>query len=97
MTDPVSPVPALQPPPDPKARAAARAFEAVFVGQMTKLMMESAQPDGPFTGGHGEAMFRGVLAEQLGTQIAKGRGMGIADSILAEIVKLQQAGNGGGR
>jgi len=43
------------------------------------------------SGGHGEALFRGVLAEQLGNAIARGGGIGIADSVLAEIVKLQQA------
>lgn len=97
MTDQVSLTSAVTPATDPKAHAAAKAFEAVFAGQMTKLMMESVQPDGTFTGGHGEAMFRGILAEQLGSQIAKGRGMGIADSVLAEIMKLQQAGSSGGQ
>ncbi|MBP6030906.1 MAG: rod-binding protein [Sphingobium sp.] len=77
---------------DPKARAAAQAFEAVFIGQMTKLMMESAEPQGDFSGGHGAAMFRGVLAEQLGAAITRGGGLGITDSVLAEIVRLQQTG-----
>ena len=72
--------------PDPRSRAAAQAFEAVFIGQMTKLMLESAEPQGSFSGGHGEALFRGVLAEQIGSYI---------DSVLAEIMKLQQLGSGG--
>ena len=82
-------VPALPVP--VRAKNTAREFEAVFLGQMTKLMMESIEP-GDFSGGHGEEMFRGVLAEQLGTTIANGRGIGIADQVLAEIVKLQQGG-----
>lgn len=81
--------------PDPRSRAAAQAFEAVFIGQMTKLMLESAEPQGNFSGGHGEALFRGVLAEQIGSFIARGGGIGIADSVLAEIMKLQQLGSGG--
>ena len=92
MADPISPLSSAQPQPDTKARAAAKAFEAVFIGQMTKLMMETAPTEGEFSGGHGEEMFRGVLAEQLGTAIANGRGIGIADQVLAEIVKLQQGG-----
>lgn len=92
MADPISPVSSPQSVPDLKARAAAKAFEAVFIGQMTKLMMETAPTEGEFSGGHGEEMFRGVLAEQLGTAIANGRGIGIADQVLAEIVKLQQGG-----
>lgn len=92
MTDPVRSIvsPALAQT-DQKARAAARDFEAVFIGQMTKLMLESGGEPGAFSGGHGEALFRGVLAEQLGNAIARGGGIGIADSVLAEIVKLQQA------
>ncbi len=95
MTDPVRSVSLPHPAtPDQNARAAARDFEAVFIGQMTKLIMESAELEGDFSGGHGEALFRGVLAEQLGRAIARGGGIGMADSVLAEIVKLQQAGGG---
>ncbi len=75
------------------ARHTAEAFEAVFIGQMTKLMMESAETDGPFSGGHGEATFRGVLAEQLGTRIAARGGIGLAPHVMQEIIRLQ-GGNG---
>ncbi len=97
MAEAVSPSsPALTPPdPDAKTRKAAKEFEAVFVGQMTKLMLESVEQDDAFSGGHGEAMFRGVLAEQMGAQIARGRGIGMADSVMAEIIRLQQAQAGG--
>ena len=87
MADPISPIPPAPPAVDPKARAAAKA-----IGQMTKLMMETAPVEGDFSGGHGEEMFRGVLAEQLGTAIANGRGIGIADKVLGEIIRLQQGG-----
>lgn len=72
---------------DPKATA--REFEAVFIGQMTKIMMETVPTDGPFTGGHGEEMFRGVMAEQLGDAIAKRGGIGLAPAVLAQILKMQ--------
>jgi peptidoglycan hydrolase FlgJ len=89
--------PASMPPgPDAKARKAAREFEAVFIGQMTKLMLDSIEQDEGFSGGHGEAMFRGVLAEQMGAQIARGRGIGIAQSVMAEIIRLQQGQKQGG-
>jgi flagellar protein FlgJ len=61
----------------------------VFIGQMTQMMMETAQPDGEFTGGHGEEMFRGVLAEKMGTAIAKRGGVGLAPAVLDQIIKLQ--------
>lgn len=72
-----------------KAQAAAREFEAVFAGQMAKLMLESVGEDATFGGGHGEEMFKGVLAEQLGNAIARGRGVGLAPQVLDEIIKLQ--------
>lgn len=73
-----------------KAEKTAREFEAVFVGQIAKLMMESAGAPSEFGGGHGEEMFRGVLAEQLGTEIAKRGGLGLAPAVLDQIIRLQQ-------
>lgn len=78
--------------PTPAAASAAgtaRDFEAVFIGQMTKIMMETVETDGPFSGGHAEAMFRGVLAEQLGGAIATRGGFGLAASVIRQIVALQ--------
>ena len=71
------------------AQKTARDFEAVFIGQMTQLMMESAPTDGEFSGGHGEEMFRGVLAEKLGNEIAKHGGIGLAPAVMEQIIKLQ--------
>lgn len=76
-------------PSDAKAVKAAKDFEAVFVGQMTKIMMETATPEGDFSGGHGEEMFRGVLADQLGPAIAARGGIGIAPIVLAQIIRMQ--------
>jgi peptidoglycan hydrolase FlgJ len=75
---------------DPKNAKTARDFEAVFLGQMTQLMLESVEQDGEFTGGAGETMFRGVLAEKLGTEIARRGGIGLAPAVLDQIIKLQQ-------
>ena len=69
-------------------RATAQAFEAVFLGQVTQLMLENAGNSG-FSGGHGEEMFRGVLAEQIGTAIAARGGVGLAPLVLDQIIRLQ--------
>lgn len=71
------------------AAKTAQQFEAVFLGQMTKLMMESVPTDGPFSGGHGEEMFRGVLAEKLGDEMAKRGGIGLAPAVMDQIIRLQ--------
>lgn len=89
----VTPVTAPIAPPDRHvaAKKTAQAFEAVLIGQVTKIMLESAASDSEFTGGHGEAMFRGVLAEHLGTEIARAGGIGLAPAVLHQILQLQGA------
>ena len=92
MTDAVAPLPAPKLPAPGKhddAAKTAREFEAVFIGQMTQLMLESVPADGEFSGGHGEEMFRGVLAEKLGAAIAAGGGIGLAPAVMDQIIKLQ--------
>ena len=74
---------------DPKNAETAKNFEAVFLGQMTQMMLESVEK-GEFNGGAGEDMFRGVLAEKLGTEMANRGGIGLAPAVLDSILKLQQ-------
>lgn len=86
--------PAATPPANPKQdaknKATAKNFEAVFLGQMTTMMMSTVdQGDGEFSGGHGEDMFRGILAEKLGNAIADRGGIGLAPVVLDQILKLQ--------
>jgi len=83
---------ATPPTPRPKGKTAeetAHSFEAVFIGQITKMMMDTTQVSDTFGGGHGEEMFRGVLAEQLGTVITKNGGIGLSSVVMKEIVRLQ--------
>ncbi|CAN5520955.1 hypothetical protein BH10PSE14_BH10PSE14_24320 [soil metagenome] len=92
-----NPAPAATP--SPKVAAAkqtAEKFEAVFLGQMTQLMMESVDVGDQFSGGHGEEMFRGVLAEKLGTAMASKGGIGLAPAVMAQIIKMQ-GGSGNGQ
>jgi len=72
-----------------KETDAAKNFEAVFIGQMTQMMMETVEQGDEFSGGHGEEMFRGVLAEKMGTAIANRGGIGIAPMVLDQIIKMQ--------
>ena len=82
-------VPIAKPMPTPSDRATAQAFEAVFLGQMTQLMLESVEP-GSFSGGNGEDVFHGVLAEKLGTAMAAHGGLGLAPAVLDQILQLKQ-------
>jgi flagellar protein FlgJ len=75
------------------ARETADEFESVFIGQMTRLMIESTEVGDEFTGGHGEEMFRGIMAEQIGKEITKHGGVGLASHVLEQIIHLQGNGN----
>ncbi|MBC9032553.1 rod-binding protein [Sphingomonas sp. JC676] len=75
---------------DPKNAETAQSFEAVFLGQLTQMMMSTVEQDGDFHGGAGEEMFRGILSEKLGTEMAKRGGIGLAPAVLDQIIKLQQ-------
>lgn len=86
MTEPVSSSPRLL---ASKQAATAREFESVFAGQLAKLMLEQVEVDERFGGGHGEEMFRGVLAEELGKSIAAGGQLGLSPAILAAIQRME--------
>lgn len=67
----------------------AQEFEAVFLGQITKLMFENVEP-GEFSGGHGEEIFRGVMAERIGDEIARKNGVGLAPAVFEQIIRMQE-------
>lgn len=76
--------------PKPGGRMAEKAaeFEAVFLGQLAKTMLETVEL-GDTSGGFGEEMFRGVLAENIGSEMARGQGIGLAPAILQQLIKAQ--------
>ena len=73
-----------------QARKIADDFEAVFLGQMLKPMFEGIKPEAPFGGGNSEAMWRSMQIEEYGKAITKAGGIGIADNVYQEIIKLQE-------
>lgn len=97
--DPTSSLPPPQAPQMPRPTrdmaTTAREFEAVFVGQMTKLMVEMVETDTGFSGGHAEEMFRGILAEQMGNEIAKRGNFGLAPMVLDQMIKMQEGSANG--
>ncbi len=71
-------------------KAKAQEFEGVFVAQMLGQMFEGISTDGPFGGGQGEQMFRSLMLDEYGKQIAKQGGIGVADSVTRELLKHQE-------
>ncbi|WP_262694983.1 rod-binding protein [Kordiimonas aquimaris] len=72
------------------ARETAESFEAVFLSQMLKPMFDTLSTDGIMGGGKAEGMYRDMMVDEVGKSIAKNGGIGIADSIYREILKLQE-------
>jgi len=73
------------------ARAAAEDFESVFLSQMLAPMFETVETDSMFGGGHAEGIYRSMMVEEIGKEISRAGGIGIADEIYREIMALQEA------
>jgi Rod binding domain-containing protein len=67
-------------------------FEAFFLAQVLDGMFAGLATDGPFGGGHAEAVYRSLLTQELGRSLAAAGGFGIADAVKREIIRLQEAG-----
>jgi Rod binding domain-containing protein len=76
-----------------RAGDAAQEFESVFVAEMLKPMFEGISTDAPFGGGKGEEVFRGMMLQEYGKIIARSGGVGLADSIKTEMIKMQEQAN----
>ncbi len=72
-----------------QAEAVAQQFERMFIAEMLQPMFSGIETDGPFGGGQGEEVFRPMLLDQYSDAIAKGGGVGIADVVLKEILRMQ--------
>tara|TARA_R110000868_G_scaffold218576_2_gene469165 strand:- start:90493 stop:90834 length:342 start_codon:yes stop_codon:yes gene_type:complete len=71
-----------------KATKAAHDFEAFFLYQMLELT-DPGSVEG-FDGGHGEEMFRQVRNEHIADEMTKAGGVGIADTIYNQLLKIQE-------
>ena len=72
-----------------RAKETAEKFEGQFLSFMFQQMFEGVKSDGPFGGGHGEEMFRSLMTDAMGKQMAKKGGIGLSDPIQREILKMQ--------
>ena len=75
-----------------RAQKAAKEFEGVFITQMLGQMFSGIETDKTFGGGQGETMFRSLMIDQYGKQIASQGGLGLASTITAQLLKHQDAG-----
>jgi flagellar protein FlgJ len=72
-------------------KKAAKDFESVFISQFLGSMFEGISTDGMFGGGQGEQIFRSMMLDQYGKQIAAQGGFGLSDAVTRSLVQHQEA------
>lgn len=72
-------------------RKQAEDLEGVFLNTLMKEMFSSIDTEGDFGGGFAEETWRGMQAEHLANAVAAGGGIGLADSVLANLLAVQEA------
>jgi flagellar protein FlgJ len=74
------------------ARKQASDLEGVFLNTLMKEMFSSIKTDNSaMGGGFAEETWRGMQAEQMADAMAKAGGIGLADSIMGDILAIQEA------
>lgn len=73
-----------------KAKAAAEKFEGVFLSQMLTQMFKGVDTDQMFGGGAGEDMFKSLMIDEYGKEIAAQGGIGLAKPILNQLLAVQE-------
>lgn len=83
-------------PPRPAApddiRAIAEEFEAVFLSELLAPVFERLETDQIGGGGSGERAFRPMLVQEYAKSIVKSGGVGVADMVARELLRLQTGG-----
>ena len=72
-----------------QAEEVARQFERMFISEMLAPMFQGLETDGLTGGGNAEATFRPMLIDQYADAISRSGGIGISDSVLKEILRMQ--------
>jgi Rod binding domain-containing protein len=80
-----------------KAKKTATDFEKMFLENSLDRMTQSEGTDGPLgENGTGGGVYRSMLTKEYANTIVKSGGVGIADSVFREMMKMQGATHVGG-
>lgn len=92
LATPSGPLP-ISPPADERARMrqTAEKFETSFLSMMLKPMFEGLETDGPFGGGQAESQWRSFMVDAMADQTVRAGGVGLADTVMAEMIRMQEA------
>lgn len=78
-----------------KAKAAAQDFEAFFLTRMMESMFDGVSTDGMFGGGEAEKMYRSLLLDEYGKEMARLGGIGVQDQVMRTILEMQETAEKG--
>jgi len=65
-------------------------FESMFIGQMVEQMFGDSQGEEAFGNKETSDIYKGMMADEYGKQISRAGGIGIADYVKQELMKLQE-------
>ena len=94
MTSPLAPsrISTADSPVMDKLRSQATELEGVFLNTLMKEMFSSIDTsETSFGGGFAEETWRGMQAEQFAGALAKTGGIGLADQLMGDLLRLQEA------
>ncbi len=74
-----------------KLREAAEEFESIFLSQMLQPMFNNVGKDTLTGGGPGTDIFKSMFVDEIGKAVSRAGGVGIADQVYTELLKLQEA------
>jgi len=74
-----------------KAEKVAQDFEAVFISQMLQPMFKNIEAEEPFGGGQGNEVWKSMMVDEIGKQMARAGGIGLASSVKQEILRMQES------
>jgi Rod binding domain-containing protein len=72
-----------------KIKETAQKFEASFLSIMMQSMTAGMKTPEIGGGGAGEDMFKSFLSEEMAKQVSKAGGIGVADMVQREMLKMQ--------
>ena len=75
-------------------REQAKDLEGIFLNTLMKEMFSSLKTDeSAMGGGFAEETWRGMQAEQFASAVAEKGGIGLADNLMSDLLRLQEANN----
>jgi flagellar protein FlgJ len=77
--------------PSPAAGRTAEQFEAFFLSSIMENLFTGVGNDTLFGGGPSEGVYRSMLLQEYGKAAARNGGIGIADAVRREMVRMQEA------